>query len=83
MKNRSIAKDAKDALYSFLAYEFCILLTASSRMSKEIRKELMNYKWLLDYTSNPKVRKAAFVNKLFGIKVTELVLKFYTDHLRK
>lgn len=83
MKNRSIAKDAKDALYSFLAYEFCILLTASSRMSKEIRKELMNYKWLLDYTSNPKVRKAAFVNKLFGIKVTELVLKFYTNHLRK
>jgi len=83
MKNRSIAKDAKDAFYSFLAYEFCILLTASSRMSKEIRKELMNYKWLLDYTSNPKVRKAAFVNKLFGIKVTELVLKFYTNHLRK
>ena len=83
IKNRSIAKDAKDALYSFLAYEFCILLTASSRMSKEIRKELMNYKWLLDYTSNPKVRKAAFVNKLFGIKVTELVLKFYTNHLRK
>lgn len=83
MKNRSIAKDAKDALYSFLAYEFCILLTASSRISKEIRKELMNYKWLLDYTSNPKVRKAAFVNKLFGIKVTELVLKFYTNHLRK
>lgn len=83
MKNRSIAKDAKDALCSFLAYEFCILLTASSRMSKEIRKELMNYKWLLDYTSNPKVRKAAFMNKLFGIKVTELVLKFYTNHLRK
>ncbi len=83
MKNRSIAKDAKDALYSFLAYEFCILLTASSRMSKEMQKELMNYKWLLDYTSNPKVRKAAFMNKLFGIKVTELVLKFYTNHLRK
>lgn len=83
MKNRSIAKDAKDALYSFLAYEFCILLTASSRMSKEMQKELMNYKWLLDYTFNPKVRKAAFMNKLFGIKVTELVLKFYTNHLRK
>ena len=35
------------------------------------------------YTANPKVRKAAFVNKLFGIKVTELVLKLYTNYLRK
>lgn len=83
MKNRSIAKDAKDALYSFLAYEFCILLTASSRISKEIRKELMNYKWLLDYTSNPKVRKAAFMNKLFGIKVTGWMLMCYMKFVRK
>lgn len=83
MKNRSIAKDAKDALYSFLAYEFCILLTASSRISKGIRKELMNYKWLLDYTSNPKVRKAAFMNKLFGIKVTGWMLMCYMKFVRK
>lgn len=83
MNERSFSKEAKDSLYSFLAYEFCILLTASSRMSKEMRKELMQYKWLLNYTANPKVRKAAFVNKLFGIKVTEWVLKLYTNYLRK
>lgn len=83
MKERSFSEEAKNALYSFLAYEFCILLTASSRMSKEMRKELMQYKWLLNYTTNPKVRKAALVNKLFGIKVTELILKFYTNYIRK
>lgn len=83
MSSRHFSQEAKEALYSFLAYEFCILLTASSRMSKEMRKELMEYKWLLSYTANPKVRKAAFVNKLFGIKVTEWVLKFYTHYLRK
>ena len=83
MNERSFSEEAKNALYSFLAYEFCILLTASSRMSKEMRKELMQYKWLLNYTANPKVRKAAFVNKLFGIKVTELMLKFYTNYIRK
>lgn len=83
MKERSFSEEAKKALYSFLAYEFCILLTASSRMSKEMRKELMQYKWLLNYTANPKVRKATFVNKLYGIKVTELVLKLYTNYLRK
>lgn len=83
MKERSFSEETKNALYSFLAYEFCILLTASSRMSKEMRKELMQYKWLLNYTVNPKVRKAAFVNKLFGIKVTKLMLKFYTNYIRK
>lgn len=83
MNERSFSEDAKNALYSFLAYEFCILLTASSRMSKEMRKELMQYKWLLNYTANPKVHKAAFVNRLFGIKATEWVLKFYTNYIRK
>ena len=43
----------------------------------------MQYKWLLNYTANPKVRKAALVNKLLGIKATELVLKFYTNYIRK
>ena len=81
MDSRNISKEAKEALYSFLAYEFCILLT--SDMPKEMKGELIQYKWLLNYTANPKVRKAAFVNKLFGIKVTEWVMKFYTNHIRK
>lgn len=83
MESRSLSEEVKDALYSFLAYEFCILLTSSSRMPKEMRKELMQYEWLLNYTANPKVRKAALVNKLLGIKATELVLKFYTNYIRK
>ena len=83
MKNRSFSEEAKNALYSFLAYEFCILLAASSRMSKDMQKELMQYKWLLNYTTNPKVRKAAFVNKLFGIKITKWVLMFYMNHIRR
>lgn len=79
--NRRMSKEAKDALYSFLAYEFCILLT--SDMPQEMKSELMQYKWLLNYTANPKVRKASFVNKLFGIKTTEWFLRFYTNHIRK
>ena len=83
MVYRSFSPKAKEALYSFFAYEFCILLTASSRMPKEWKRELLEYKWLLKFTANPKVRKAAFVNKLFGIKVTEWVLKYYIEHVRK
>lgn len=81
MDSRNISKEAKDALYSFLAYEFCILLT--SDMPLEMKSELMQYKWLLNYTASPKVRKASLVNKLFGIKATECVLRFYTNHIRK
>lgn len=80
---RSFSPKAKEALYSFLAYEFCILLAASSRMPKEWKRKLLEYKWLLKYTANPKVRKAAFVHKLFGIKVTEWVLEYYIEHVRK
>ena len=83
MDSRSFSKEAKEALYSFLAYEFCILLTMTHNMTKDERKELLGYKWLLNYTTNPKVRKAALVNRLFGIKVTEWVLKYYMRHIRK
>ena len=73
--------DTKKALLSFLAYEFSILLSKIHRLDKIIqnakRKELMPYKWLLEYTLNPKVKKVAIINKLFGIRVTEYVLKTY------
>lgn len=83
MDSRSFSKEAKEALYSFLAYEFCILLTMTPNMTKAERQELLSYKWLLKYTVNPKVRKAELVNRLFGIKVTEWVLKYYMRHIRK
>lgn len=71
MEKRTFSPAAKEALYSFLAYEFCILLSSVSKRSKEKRNELLSYKWLLKYTANPKVRKAALVNRFFGIKATE------------
>lgn len=83
IKDMSFSKEANEAIYSFLAYEFCILLTMSSRMPKDWKRELLEYKWLLKYTINPKVRKVSFVNKLFGIKVTEWALRFYIEYTGK
>ena len=83
MNSRSFSEFTKHALYSFWAYEFCILLASVSGISKEKYKLLLEYKWLLNYTENPKVRKVSLINKLFGIKVTEYVLKFYIKHIRK
>lgn len=85
INDREFNSMAKDALYSFLAYEYCILLSCVDKQpnSNAKRYELNKYKWLLKYTINPKVKKAAIVNRFFGIKITELVLRFYINRIRK
>ena len=87
LNQRTFSKEAKDDLCSFLAYEFCILLSLLSSLptsqQADKRKELLPYKWLLKYTANPKVKKASLVNKLFGIRVTEWILAFYLNRVKK
>lgn len=85
IERRQFNSTAKNALYSFLAYEYCILLSNVYKQSNSNakRSELNKYKWLLKYNINPKVKKAAMVNKFLGIKVTELVLRFYNNRVRK
>lgn len=73
---RSFSPEAKNALKSFLAYEYCILLTYPN-LSSEIKRELRSYKDILNYTANPKTKKASLIYKLFGIRATEYVLKLY------
>jgi hypothetical protein len=79
IEKRSFSSEAKNSLYSFLAYEYCIMLSmlGSLAESRERRKELYTYKWLLQYTDNPKVRMSSRINALFGIRVTEWVLRLY------
>lgn len=79
IESRSFSSESKLSLYSFLAYEYCILLSMLSSLpeSKEHRQELYTYKWLLNYTLNPKVRKVSYVYKFLGLRITELVLRLY------
>ena len=83
---RSFSKETKDSLISFLAFNYCILLAILVKLPEGIRKrsrkELMQYKWLLKYTDNPKVKKVSLVNKLFGIHITELALRFYLNKVK-
>ena len=79
IEGRSLNEQAKKALYSFLAYEYCILLSALNDLhdAKAKRKELYTYKWLLQYTENPKVKMSALVYRFLGIRITEKVLCLY------
>jgi len=76
IEQRSFSEEAKAAIKSFLAYEYCILLTYTS-IEKQTRNELRSYQSVLKYDMNPKVKKASRCYKLFGIKITTLVLSTY------
>ena len=73
---RSFNEEAKDALKSFLAYEYCILLTYGG-IDQTTKKELLEYKYILNYDLNPKVKKASLIYKALGIRVAVLALKIY------
>lgn len=78
IQNSDFSFKAKSALLSFMAYEFCILLGYINVMDKnfriEIIEKLYSFKWLLQYTDNPKVRYVALCNKLLGIHITGMIL---------
>ena len=84
IESRSFSEEAKDALKSFLAYEYCILLTYKG-IDKETRRNLLEYKDILKYDVNPKVWKASKIYKYFGIKAAVLALLAYQKirHSRK
>lgn len=71
----------RDALYSFWAYQLCILRAMTGFMDQEQRKEelreLYKYNWLLEYRLHPKVRKVALVQKYLGRKITDYILHQY------
>ena len=81
VNNNEPNEKTKSALFSFWAYELCILRAMTGFMNQEQRnkelKELYEYNWLFDYQLHPKVKKVSFVQKLFGKAVTNFVLHKY------
>lgn len=73
---RSFNMEAKEALYSFLAYELCILLTYPN-IDKDTFKKLKAYSWLIDYDTNPKVKKVRLFKRFWGLSLTVQLLKLY------
>ena len=74
-------KQVQDALFSFWAYELCILRAMTGFMDRKQRKkelkELYKFNWLLDYQIHPKVRKVALIQSLLGKKMTDFLLYQY------
>lgn len=83
-EQRRFSDDGKKSLLSFLGYEFCILLAniqcLPKHLRKESRKKLLEYRWLLEYTCNPKVKFVKTINRFCGIRLTEILLRTYMKH---
>lgn len=81
LASRSFSEPARKALLSFLGYEFCILLASvkdlPSHLQKDARTWLLEYRWLLKYTVNPKVKIVSLINRILGIGITEVLLRAY------
>lgn len=76
----------KDVLFSFLAYEYSILIALLPNIKKEIKEELKievkKYSWLLEYNLNPKVKKVKIIYDILGFYGVEIILSFMV-YMRK
>lgn len=82
VESRSFSKEAKEALYSFLAYELSILMTYSN-IDRETYKRLKTYSWLTEYDINPKVKKVNICRRFLGMDFTVRLLKLYQNKRRE
>lgn len=86
LAKRSFTNEAKEALLSFLAYEYCILLGQVRSLSKDIReieyKKLKEDAWLLKYTIHPKVKKVSLLKSICGLRLTSRFLNYYLVNMK-
>ena len=79
--NSHVKIEMRNALMSFMAYEYCILLGMVNNFGRGVwKKELLKlegYKWLLEYDLNPKVRLVKRVKKVMGPSITSRILAYY------
>lgn len=88
--NRYFTVNAINAIKSFLAYRYCILLAHSSYYKSEIAREYLKHLKRLDflfvYDLNPKVKKAHLLRKLLGRRIASILLAKYLinrDNIKK
>lgn len=71
----------KELFYSFLAYEYTILMALYSYLdvfqAKNYTSRFLNLKWLLYYDTNRKVKQVNILLKIFGIRISSRILKLY------
>lgn len=86
LSNRSISKEARDSILSFLAYElilaYACLQYLNNNEAKSRYQEMRELNWLLSYTHNPKVKRVNMMRRFLGMRVTTKILQLYLKQAR-
>lgn len=81
INQKECEETARNAIFSFWAYELCILRAMTGFMDRKQQrdelKKLYEFDWLFDYQIHPKVRKVALVQKYLGKAITNIFLYQY------
>lgn len=72
-------EDQKSLYLSFLAYHYLILITEINKnnCSKTLKKEIYEYKNILEYDCNNKVKMCNKLIKVVGLKISILIFRLY------
>lgn len=70
------------AILSYHAYQYYIVLgltdnTVKGKARQQLLNECKRYRWLVDYSISGKTKKSATILKLFGVKITSMILGYY------
>ncbi len=84
---RSFDEEAKNCIMSFLAYEYCIILGylqfLDQRTAKAKYHYLKRYRYLLNFTMDPKVKKVHVAVCLLGLRLTTKLLQWKIKRVMK
>lgn len=87
IKKSEYSTTAKEALLSFCAYYYCILLAEIRNYDRQSRKiefeKLKKLEWLFDYDIHPKVKKVKFIHLFLGLGLTSVLCNFYSKYIHK
>lgn len=76
----------KMSIYSFVAYEYMVLLLVYSKLPKALKskyfKELKQYSFILKYRFDNKSKCIRLLNKYFGLRVTIMMIHIYDKIMR-
>lgn len=84
------AKKYKEKIINnYLAYEYSVLIglintkNCKNVVSKKLKKEIFEYKWLLEFDMSNKVKKVKKVSKFMGINICSKILGIFIDFKTK
>lgn len=71
----------KNEIYSFMAYEYNLLIAIYSKLNKDDKKifrpQLKEYKWLMNFRKDKKNKLIKIAYTIFGLDITSYLLNLY------